>query len=103
MTSKKAVQAREEAARKLIEAVPLALEITRQVLVNSIEEYQVALEAGDQPKAEKAYRQAKRAAGRLKKDGDSAGTAKRVRELLDERQAPEEWHNLARRLLPQYR
>lgn len=103
MLSKKAEQAREEAARKLAEAVPELLDIACQVLVNAIEEYRSAMEVGDQPKAEKTYRHAKKEAQLLKKYGDSAGTAKRVRELLDERQAPEEWHNLARRLLPQYR
>lgn len=99
MTSEQAEQAVEAATRLLAMMAPLSLETICRALVTTLEECQVAVEAGNRQTAKRAYRRAENMAQLLKHYEVAARAAELTDEILDERQAPEEWHTLARELL----
>lgn len=102
MVSKEAKESLEQARRMLVESVPLALQRFHEVVVDFIKDYHAAIEAGDQAKAGKVRRKLEKQARKIRKHVPAEVTAGAIRDLLNERGAPEEWHDLARQIFPGY-
>lgn len=92
----------QRAQQILVDAIPKVLHAYHEILLQFIEEYHEAREEGDKVKAEKVRRKLEREAKRLRRYEDPQNTAGSLRELLNERKAPAEWHELAKQVLPGY-
>ena len=100
--SKKVEESLRRAQQILSDSVPQVLQGYPEMLVQFIEDYYTALEEGDKAKSQKVRRKLEREAKRLRKYEDPQVTAEELGEMLNEREAPAEWHELARQVFPGY-